>query len=65
MKDTVIRARVSKEVKTEFENVLATTGMKSSEAIRLFIKLVIAKRGIPFDIVIPNDDTNGKKEMTK
>ena len=50
MKDAVIRARVDAELKESASRVLASCGLDPSEAIRLFLKQVVAHQGIPFEI---------------
>jgi len=50
MKNAVIRARIDADLKERAGQVLAACGLDPSEAIRLFLKQVVAHQGIPFEI---------------
>jgi DNA-damage-inducible protein J len=50
MKNAVIRARIDADLKKRAGQVLAACGLDPSEAIRLFLKQVVAHQGIPFEI---------------
>jgi DNA-damage-inducible protein J len=52
-----IEARIEPKLKAEAESVLADLGLSASEAIRVFYKQVVLRRGLPFDVVIPNAST--------
>lgn len=54
LKEAVVRARVSKDLKSEVEGILNEVGLTVSEAIRLFLTRVKLEHGIPFEIKIPN-----------
>ena len=56
-KTATIRARVEAKLKADAEAVLGELGLSSSDAIRLFYKQVALRRGLPFDVVIPNAAT--------
>jgi DNA-damage-inducible protein J len=56
-KTETIRARVDAELKAQAEAVLAELGLNASEAIRLFYKQVALRKGLPFDVTIPNAAT--------
>lgn len=56
-KVATINARIEPELKTEAENILHTVGLSAAEAIRLFYKQICLKRGLPFEIKIPNKKT--------
>jgi len=56
-KTETIRARVEAKLKTDAEAVLNEIGLTASDAIRLFYKQVALRRGLPFDVVIPNATT--------
>lgn len=46
-------ARIEPEVKEQAENILATLGIPTSNAINMFYKQIILHNGIPFDVKIP------------
>ena len=50
--DTV-RARIAPELKNSVEEIFASLGMNSSQAIVLFFKQVELHNGLPFDVKLP------------
>jgi DNA-damage-inducible protein J len=56
-KSAMIRARVEPELKLEVENIFKELGLTTTEAITLFYHQVKARKGIPFEISIPNETT--------
>jgi DNA-damage-inducible protein J len=52
-----IRARVEPELKQEAEAVLKSLGLNASEAITLFYRQIALRRGLPFDVKLPNATT--------
>ena len=53
MKDTVVRARVSSDLKEDAEKVLAALGISTTEAIRMFLSQVRHRGGLPFEVRLP------------
>jgi DNA-damage-inducible protein J len=56
-KTETIRARVEPELKQEAEAVLKALGLNASEAITLFYQQVALRRGLPFEVKLPNEAT--------
>ena len=56
-KSETIRARVEPELKREAEAVLKALDLNVSEAITLFYRQVALRRGLPFEIKLPNETT--------
>ena len=56
-KSAMIRARVEPELKSEVEKIFKELGLTTTEAITLFYHQVRARKGIPFEISIPNETT--------
>ena len=56
-KSAMIRARVEPELKAEVEEIFHELGLTTTEAVNLFYHQVKARKGIPFDISIPNETT--------
>ena len=52
-----INARVEKGLKTEAEKVLRHVGVRTSDAITMFLRQVVLQRGLPFDVRAPNAET--------
>jgi DNA-damage-inducible protein J len=55
--DTVVRARIDRQVKERATKVLADLGLSVSDAIRLLLVRVAAERALPFEIKVPNAET--------
>ena len=53
-KTSFIRARIDPRLKREAEAVLHTLGVDTTSAVTMFLKQVSLRKGIPFDIYIPN-----------
>ena len=56
-KESLVRARVAAELKEKAEKVLAQLGLSTSQAITLFLKQVELRRGLPFQVELPNEQT--------
>jgi DNA-damage-inducible protein J len=50
MKASVVRARIDSELKAQAAGVLAACGLELSDAIRLFLRQVVVRGGIPFSV---------------
>jgi DNA-damage-inducible protein J len=50
MKESVVRARIDERLKVQASAVLASCGLEVSDAIRLFLRQVVVRGGIPFPI---------------
>ena len=57
-------ARIEPELKNETEEVFRHTGLSVTQAITLFYKQVQLRRGLPFDVIIPNEGTRKTFEDT-
>ena len=53
----MINARTERELKEEVEGILKTLGISTTEAINIFFRQVKMRRGLPFPVEIPNDET--------
>ena len=53
MKDSMVSARVSSDVKTEAENILRQLGIPVSVVINSLYRQIIYKQGIPFELTLP------------
>lgn len=52
-KSACINTRVEPFLKEQAENVLNQLGMSMATAMTLFLKQIVIRRGIPFDICLP------------
>ena len=58
-----IRCRITPEVKGQAEEILASIGMSTSDAMRLFLKQVVIRGEFPIELKVPNKKTiNAFKE---
>jgi len=57
VKRAMINTRIESELKNKAEHILNAIGLTSSEAIRLFYKQIYLRRGLPFEVKIPNKVT--------
>ncbi len=53
----MINARTEKTLKIEVQHILKTLGISTTEAINIFFRQVKLRRGIPFPVEIPNEET--------
>ncbi len=56
-KTSTVRARIEPGLKTDVENLFKKLGISTTEAINLFYRQVRLRRGLPFNVVIPNKTT--------
>jgi DNA-damage-inducible protein J len=54
--NTVVRARIDERLK-KVEAVLASVGLTVSDAFRLMMVRIATERALPFQPLIPNDET--------
>lgn len=57
LKTTDVRSRIEPDLKDRATEVLAECGLNLSDAIRLFLRQVVAQQGLPFEIRTPNATT--------
>ncbi len=65
MVNATVNIRLEAEDKKEAEKIFATLGLTTSEAIRLFYRQTILRRGLPFSVDIPNDVTVAAMEAAR
>ncbi len=56
-KTASVNARIEPTVKKQAETIFAALGISASEAISMFYRQVTFRRGLPFDVCIPNATT--------
>lgn len=56
-KSAMIRARVEPELKDRAEAMLEEIGLTATSAITLFYRQIIQRRGLPFELRLPNAAT--------
>ena len=53
----IVRARIDSDLKKEASAVLSGMGLSVSDAIRLLFVRVAAEKAMPFDLRVPNTET--------
>ena len=56
-KTSSVRARIEPELKGKAEHIFQQLGLTTTQAITLFYRQVELKKGLPFDVAIPNEIT--------
>lgn len=57
MKTATIRARIEPDLKTSVDSILSTLGISATDAITMFYKQIELNHGLPFRVLIPNEET--------
>jgi len=60
-KSAMVRARVEPKLKEDAEKLFEQLGLSTTQAITLFYRQVVLRRGLPFDVIIPNATTRKRK----
>lgn len=50
----LIQVRVDRDLKEEMDEIFTNLGLDTSTAIRMFLKQVERRRGLPFDVTLPS-----------
>ena len=53
----VVRARIDEHTKAEAEAILASIGLTVSDAFRMMIIRIVREKALPFEPLVPNDET--------
>jgi len=57
LKTTDVRCRIEEDLKVSATAVLEACGLSLSEAMRLFLRQVVAVQGLPFEVRVPSEKT--------
>ena len=57
-KTSTIRARIEPDLKNKAEHIFRQLGLTTTQAITLFYKQVELRKGLPFDVAIPDEMKN-------
>ena len=55
--NAVVRARINEETKETASAVLAAMGLTVSDAFRMMMIRIAAEKALPFDPLVPNEET--------
>lgn len=53
----IVRARINSDVKAEANAVLKSIGLDASTAFRMMMMRIAKEKALPFDPLIPNEET--------
>jgi len=56
-KTAQMQIRIDPELKTDAENILSKIGLSPTEFVRMSLRQLVMRRGLPFDASIPNNET--------
>lgn len=63
-KTSTVHARIEPDLKNETEELFHKLWLSVTQAITLFYKQVQMRKGLPFDVIIPNEATRRTFEDT-
>ena len=55
--NSVVRARIDEHIKAQAQAVLASIGLTVSDAFRMMMIRIAKEKALPFDPLVPNDET--------
>ena len=55
--NAVVRARIDERLKEEASAILGAAGLTISDAFRMMLVRTVADRALPFDPLVPNEET--------
>jgi DNA-damage-inducible protein J len=55
--EAIIKSRIDAGLKSEVEQVLSALGLTVSDVMRLTFTQIAARKGLPFDVKLPNPQT--------
>ncbi|MBI4754447.1 MAG: type II toxin-antitoxin system RelB/DinJ family antitoxin [Betaproteobacteria bacterium] len=61
----MLHVRVDDDVKDQATQALAAMGLTVSEAVRLFLKRVVADQAFPLELRVPNAETRAAMEESR
>ena len=65
MKTAVVHSRIQPEIKEKAESILLRLGLSPTEAIRIFYTQITLRNGMPFEVTIPNSETEKALEDSR
>ncbi len=57
-KTDFIQVRIEPEFKEQVETILNQLGIKTTDAINMYLKQIVLTNGIPFNVQLPRPDTD-------
>jgi len=63
--NAVIRARINEQTKEAATTVLAAMGLTASDAFRMMMTRIAVEKALPFDPLVPNEETIAAMEAAR
>ena len=55
--NSIVRARIDEQIKREAAAVLSAMGLTVSDAFRMMVVKIAKEKALPFEPLVPNDET--------
>lgn len=65
MTTSMVHVRVDDSVKAQATEALEAMGLSVSDAVRIFLKRVVADQALPIELKVPNADTRAAMEESR
>jgi DNA-damage-inducible protein J len=62
---SMVHVRIDNEVKAQATEALAAMGLSVSDAVRIFLKRVVAEQALPIELKVPNAETRAAIEESR
>ena len=62
---SMLHVRVDDETKAQATEALAAMGLSVSDAVRIFLKRVVADQAMPLELKVPNAETRAAMEESR
>lgn len=62
---TMVHVRIDDETKAQATEALAAMGLSVSDAVRIFLKRVVAEQAMPLELKVPNAETRAAMEESR
>lgn len=62
---SMLHIRVDDEIKAQAQDTLAAMGMSVSDAVRLFLRRVVADQAFPLELKVPNAATRAAMDESR
>lgn len=63
--NAVVRARIDERIKEEAAVILSAVGLTVSDAVRMMLVRTVAEKALPFDPLVPNQETIAAMEAAR
>lgn len=64
-KSSSVYARIDPDLKEQAETILSALGIPTSNAIDMFFKQIVLRKGLPFEVKLPYEKPIGMQTLTK